>query len=559
MIFLLKLFLFLAIIFPFSAQADGQEKHALSMHENPKYSNDFSKLSYVSKESSRGGEVVLSAYGTFDTLNAFNIKGKKADGLDNLYDPLMRRVWDEPFSLYGLIAQSVIINEDRSEITYKLNPDARFHDGAPITAEDVKFSFEKHKEFGKPVTRKVYGLVAQVDIIDPQTIHFKFGDGYDAETAMILSIMRILPKHYWQDKDFGETTLVPPLGGGPYKIASLDPGRQIVYERVTDYWAADLPVNKYQYNFDQIEYDYYRDQTVSFEAFKSGEIDFWRESDIGRWKSGYSDAQNIMKAAFNHQRPEWLKAIIFNTRKPIFADKQTREALALAFPYDWINKNIFYDAYKPIRSVFPNSELASPEAKKPLLPERQRLRQATRLFKQAGWQVENGKLTKDGNALSYEILLNNPKDEKIALIYSKNLEKLGVTVNVRSVDSSQFLGRLNDFDYDMVFYRWINSLSPGNEQYIYWGSAAADQIGTRNYAGVKNEVVDQAIDKMVQAKTRQDLLSAAHDLDRELMAQYYFVPLFYKGYDNIAFTPKLKHPDSTPVYGPVFESWWVED
>lgn len=547
----------IALFFPFMVLAQETPVHGLSMHGDLKYQADFDHLDYVSTDSKKGGKLVHASFGTFDTLNAFNIKGNKADGLDYLYDPLMARVWDEPFSLYGLVAEKVIIPEDRSEITYILNPKARFHDGTAITTEDVKFSFEKHREFGKPVTRKVYGLVKTVEIKDTQTIRFAFDAGYDAETAMILSLMRIVPKHYWVDKDFGATTLEPPLGSGPYKVKSMDAGRQIVYERVADYWAADLSINRYQYNFDTIQYDYYRDQGVAFEALKAGKIDLWRENDIGRWLSGYEASPNIQKTGFEHGRPEWLRAIIFNTRKSIFEDVNVREALHMAFPYLWINKSLYHKSYKLIDSVFANSDLAAPElGTHNIIPDRMRVRQASKMLSEAGWVLENGVLKKDDQSLEFEILLNDPKDEKIALTYSKELEKLGVKANVRTVDSAQFQGRLNDFDYDMVFYRWINSLSPGNEQYIYWGSQSADQQGTRNYAGVKNEIVDAAIHDLVHAKTRAALLEAAHRMDLEIMKNHYFVPLYYLGKDNIAHSKALGFPAKTPVYGTVVETWW---
>ncbi|HCK31975.1 MAG: ABC transporter substrate-binding protein [Micavibrio sp.] len=551
----LILSLFVLLFSVSSVQAE-EVVYGMAMHGAPKYEVGFEKLDYVSDQAVKGGRFVRSAIGTFDTLNEFNIKGKKAEGLENLYDPLMRRVWDEPFSLYGLIAKEIIVPEDRSEITYILNPAAKFHDGTPITSEDVVFSFEQHKKHGKPVTRRVYSLVDHYEIISPQKIRFVLGEGYDAETVMILSIMRIVPKAYWQDKDFGATTLEPPLGSGPYKISAVDPGRRLVYERVKDYWAKDLPVNKYQYNFDEIVFDYYRDETVAFEALKTGNVDMWRENDIGRWVSAYKGLDSVKPVSFDHQRPEWLKAVIFNTRKDLFADLRVREALNLAFPYDWVNQTLFHNQLKVTQSVFANSELAASTQAAQKLPERQRLRKAVNLLKEAGWHVENGVLQKDGQDFTFEILLSNPDDEKIALSFVRSLEKLGIKANVRPVDSAQFLGRLNDYDYDMVFYRWINSLSPGNEQYVYWGSGSADQIGTRNYAGVKSDAVDMAINDMVNAKERGELVDAAHRLDIALMSGYYFIPLYYKGFDTVALSAAIAYPDMTPVYGPVTETWW---
>ncbi len=536
-------------------------QHAITMHGQPKYQEDFLHLDYANPDAPKGGTLTQSASGSFDTLNPYNIKGVKASGLTYLYDPLMRRVWDEPFGLYGLIAESVEIAPDRSEITYTLNPDARFHDGSQITSEDVAFSFEMHKTHGKPVTRQVYGLVKEVDIQSPRRIRFVFGEGYDAETAMILSIMRIVPKSYWHDKDFAATTLEPPLGNGPYKVSSLDPGRQITYERVQDYWAADLPVNKGHYNYDRLVYDYFRDNTVAFQALKAGAIDIWREQDIARWITGYNSTKDISQNAFKHGRPEWLKALIPNGAKPLFEEKSVRQALWLAFPYEWVNKNLYHDAYEPITSLFPNSELAADNAflKSQLnQPQRTRLRQANQLLQKAGWRVKDGILQKDGQIFTFEILLNNPEDEKIALTYKRNLSRLGIDASVRAVDSAQFLGRLNEFDYDMVFYRWINSLSPGNEQAIYWGTAAADQFGTRNYARVKDQEVDDAIHALVNAVSRAELIDAARKLDRKVLEDYRIIPLFYAGKDLIATRPSIAIPENTPVYGPVIETWWKQ-
>ncbi|MAS87964.1 MAG: ABC transporter substrate-binding protein [Micavibrio sp.] len=547
---------FLLIANPVQAQ---EAVHGIAMHGAPHYAADFQYLDYVSPQAKKGGILKQSQIGTFDTLNPFNIKGNKAAGLDGLYDPLMARVWDEPFSLYGLVAEKVIWPEDRSEITYILNPKAKFHDGIAITTADVAYSFEMHKKYGKPVTRQVYGLVKQVDIQSPTRIRFVFGEGYDRETAMILSLMRVVPKHYWKDKDFGATTLDAPLGSGPYKISSVDAGRQITYERVKDYWAKDLPINKYQYNFDTLVFDYYRDETVAFQALKTGDIDLWRESNIRRWVEGYG--KDLEKGKFEHGRPEQLNALIFNTRKPVFEDVNVRKALYMAFPYDWINKTLFQGQYKPITSVFANSELAATDNPLDAIlakPERKRLREAADLFKQAGWEVKDGVLMKEDKSFAFELLVNDPNDEKIALTYSRNLEKLGVKVTVRTVDSAQFLGRLNDFSYDMVFYRWINSLSPGNEQAIYWGSKAADAQGTRNYAGVKNVKIDKAIQIMGLAKDRSMLVNAAHILDREVIKNFYIIPLFYKGFDGITYKKNIKHPQTTPVYGPVLEAWWTE-
>ena len=499
-------------------------------------------------------------------------------------------VWDEPFGLYGLVAQSIEIADDRSWIIFNLNPKARFHDGHPMTAEDVKFSYESFLTHGHPVRRRVYGFVNKVDILNDHKIKFTFGDGYDAETALILAIMPVLPKHYWENKDISKTTLEPPLGSGPYQIKAFEPGRKITYERVDDYWGKDLPVNKGLYNFDEIRYLYYRDADIALEAFKSGETNLKREYDIATWNTSYKspriESGEIVKKAYAHHRPERVRAFIFNTRRAPLDDIRVRKALGIAFDSDRIN-NLFYDGkFKRIHSYFPNSELAHsgmPTGReleilsqyKDQLPDsvfsatvkddadnkRAQLRESLRLLKEAGYEIQDQNLVnvKTGEPLELELLLTSSTEEKIALFYKEALQRLGVRLNIRTVDAAQFTGRLDQFDYDMVSYQWVNSLSPGNEQMNYWGSAAATNNGSRNYAGANSPVIDALAMGIGASETRDELKAYTHALDRVLTNGYYSIPLFYLGADFIAHDQYLKSVDTTPMYGTVLESWWWQE
>lgn len=574
--------LFLALICV-AYPAAAKEIYGIAMNGEPAYQAGFSHLSYVNPDAPKGGTLKLAKTGTFNTLNNHIINGTAAEGLEYLNDKLMQRVWDEPFSLYGLVAEKADIAEDRSSVTFHLNPKARFHDGKPMTSEDVKFSFESYKKNGHPVRRRVYGLVDTVKIIDPQTIYFHFGEGYDRESVMILAMMPVLPKHYWEKTDITKTTLTAPLGSGPYKIKNIDPGRKITYERVTDYWAKDLPINRGLYNFDQISYSYFRDDDIALQAFKANDYDLRREYDITKWKTGYDgNMKNTTMEAIPHGRPEGLKSFVFNTRKAKFADRRVREAISLMFNGAWINKNFFYGELHRINSLYPNSELATQDVlsadeqaalepfketlpaeamEKPYrAPEtsgRDEQKKAMALLKDAGWIYRNQKLLDAaGNPFTFEILLDSTNDEKIALFFARSLQKIGITATVRTVDSSQFVGRLESFDFDMVTFRWINSLSPGNEQLNYWGSAAAEMNGSRNYAGIRNKAVDTIADSIARSGTRAELVGRTRALDRIISWDYDLIPWFYLGRDLTAYRDKLQRPQTVPVYGIVLESWW---
>lgn len=534
------------------------------MHGTPKYTQESVNVAYTNADAPKGGTIKHAAIGTFDTLNPYSIKGKAAQGLNLVYDRLMGRVWDEPFSMYPLIAESYETDEERSYISFTINPDARFSDGSPITAEDVLFSFETLKNSGRPNMRRVYRIVKTAAITDDGAVRFDFGDGHDRETALIIAMMPILSKSYWGGREFDATTLEIPVTNGPYKIASIDPGRRIIYERDENYWAKDLLVNKGHYNFDTVVYDYYRDDMSAFQAFKAGDSDLRREYDAGKWESAYDgnliESGIIIKEEIPHQRPERATGFIYNTRRAPFDDIAVREALALLMDHDWINANIFHGQYEQIRSYFPNSEFQA--LSKPRGPEtfnlRESLRRARDILQNAGWKVENGRMMKNGKPLSFELLITSPEDEKIALNFKKNLQRLGITMNIRVMDDAAFRGRLNNYDFDMVSYFWQSSLSPGTEQILYWGCQAAKEPARWNFPGICDDEIEALASAVANTQDREELVKTMRALDAKLMAGHYMIPLFYRGSDYIAHKATIKRPQETPIYGAVVETWWHE-
>lgn len=557
------------------------------MHGIPQYNAQSTHLGYANPDAPKGGTLRMAAIGTFDSLNPYAIKGSAAQGLALVYDRLMARVWDEPFTLYPLIADHVDVAPDRSAITIHVDPRARFHDGSPITADDVIFSYQTLRDSGRPNMRKVYRLIETVEKTDPLTVRFKLGEGYDQETIMIIAMMPVLSKSYWESRTFDSSTLDIPLLNGPYRIAEFDPGRRIVYERVPDYWAADLLTNKGHHNFDRIIYDYYRDDSVAFEAFKSGDLTLRREWDAGQWARAYdfpAALDNRVKTeALPHGRPERVRALIFNTRRPPFDDIRVRKALNLLLDFNWINKNIFYGQYKQIDSYFPNSELAATSKPGPreleiLTPwkdqiqstvfegkdtrppqtQREKLREADRLLKEAGWIVENGKRVKNGKPFSFEIILDAPENEKIALHFKRALEKMGIDVLIRVLDTAAYRGRLNEYNFDMTLYYWLSSLSPGTEQILYWGCAAANEPARWNFSGICNPAIDSIAQAIPETKTREDLVAHVRALDRILMSGDYMIPLYYGGTDYVSYWNPVHRPEKTPLYGMVLETWWMD-
>ena len=575
----------------FTSASFAEKTHGIAMHGKPKYEESFTHLDYVNPDASKGGVVRFGSYGSFDNLNRVAFKGSKAAGLGYVNDTLMRRVWDEAFSLYGLIAEFVEMPEDRSSVTFYLNPKATFHDGSPITRDDVLFSLETFQTKGTPNQKKTYGKVISTELIGNNGIKMVFVNNEDKELPLIVAgFLPIIPKKYYENIDVTKTFLDIPLGSGPYTIESLDPGRQIKYKRVENYWAKDLPVNKGLYNFDTIIYDYYKDSNVLVEAFKVGEYDFRREYNVKRWLSEYDfkavDSGEVILKEMNNDRPVGMNGLVMNTRKNIFNNRNVRLALSYAYDHEWINKTIYQNAYVRTDSFFDNSPLSSSglpsDAELELLnpwrdqipseiftetftpPKtdgsgnaRKNLLKAKEILQEEGWIIKNDKLTKDGKEFKFEFLIVSPSDEKIALAYQSNLKKLGITMEVRTVDSSQYQARLLNYDFDMIKRYWGVSLSPGNEQQFYWGSEVGKKDGSRNYPGINSPAVDALIEKLISAKNREELTTAIHALDRVLLWGHYVVPLYHSNKDRIAYWDFFEYPEKIPLYGIVIESWWV--
>ena len=570
----------------------AQSSHGIAMHGDLKYGADFRHLDYVNPDAPKGGQLRRAVRGTFDNLNPFLIKGVPAHGRHLVFESLLKRTWDEPFSLYGLIAETVSVPDDRSSVTFTLRPEARFHDGRPITVEDVLFSWETLKEKGRPNHRLYYKQVRHIERPGERSIRFVFDAASpDRELPLILGLMPIISKSYYAEVEFEKTTLVPPVGSGPYRIEKVDAGRSIVYRRDPGYWGRNLAVNRGQHNFDRVRYDYYRDGDVMIEAFKAGEYDLRLEFSGQRWAIAYdfpaaADGR-VKREILPNGRPSGMSALVFNARREIFADRRVRFALAHAFDFTAVNKTLLHGAYRRTRSIFDNSELGSrgvPQGRELALLEpfrsslppelfeepyrppgdggrvRVNLRAAKRILAGAGWVVRDGALrrTEDGLGMAFEILLVDPANEKIALAFARNLRRLGVEARVRTVDTPQFQNRRNTYDFDMIVYRWGMSLSPGNEQAFYWGSKAAGQEGTRNYPGIRNPAVDRLIERMTEAREREVFVDVVRAMDRVLLWGHHFVPLYYLQGDRVAYWNRFGRPRVTPLYGVVIDAWWED-
>lgn len=580
-----------------SFQSQGQEGekttlvHAVTIQGAPKYGPDFKNFDYVNPDAPKGGNVTLALQGTFDSFNPYIVKGTPTTV--SVYESLMVRSQDEPASDYGLIAESAELPASRTWVIFNLRPEARWHDGQPITAEDVVFSFNILKEKGSNTYRTYYGDVVRAEVISEKKVRFVFKNGDNPELSSIIGELPILPKHYWQNHDFTKPSLEIPLGSGPYKIVSFEAGRSITVERVKDYWGQNLPVRKGTNNFDRITYRYYRDSTVMFEAFKAGEYD-WRDENIARqWATGYDipavkDGQ-IIKERISHEIPKGVQALVYNIRRPLFQDIRLRQALGYLFDFEWMNKTLFWGQYQRSRSYFNNSEFASsrlPSAEELKILEpfrgqipdsvftqeftlsvtdgtgniRSQIRQALDLLKQAGWEIRDGKMVnqKTGQPLSFEILFNDQTYERIVASFVENLKKIGIDVNVRVIDPSQYQKRMEDFDFDMITDIFPQSLSPGNEQRDFWGSASADEAGSENTIGIKNKAIDQLIELIINAPDRQNLITRTHALDRVLLHNYFIIPEWYLSYHRIAYWNMFGHPTITPKYAIGFDAWWVD-
>jgi len=579
---------------PSEARAeDTTPTHAIAMHGSPKYGPDFTHFDYVNPNAPQGGTLRMAWVGGFDSLNPFIIKGRSAIGLGLMYDTLTTASADEPFTHYGLVAESIETPEDRSWVIFRLNPKARFHDGHPITAEDVLFSFDMLREDGAPHYRFYYADVAEAEALDDHTVKFTFSTNENRELPLVLGQLPLLPKHYWEGRDFSETTLEPPLGSGPYRVADFEVGRFIRYERVKDYWANDLPVTVGFYNFDAIQYDYYRDFTVVVEALKAGEYDLRSENIAKNWATAYQgelfDSGAMVMKNFPHHRVAFTQGFMMNMRRPPFDDPAVREAVAYAFDFKWANQNLFYGQYVRTRGNFDNSDLSAtgvPEGAELALLEpfrdqlpprlfteeynppdteepgeiRPNLRTGLGILRDAGWEIQDGVMTNTGTGerLTFEILLSDSSLERLTLPFVQNLKRLGAEATVRVVDTAQYQNRMNAFDYDMTTAIWAQSDSPGNEQRDFWSSETANVEGSRNLTGVSSPVVDALVEGIIRANTREDLVAACRALDRVLQWTFYMVPQYHAEADRLVFWNRFGYPDVIPDNGVSTMTWWID-
>ena len=587
------------------ASATITESHGYAQFGTLKYPARFTHFDWVNPQAPKGGTLRVMAFGTFDTVNPYTFKGTSPVttanflqyGINELNEPLMVGTGqyspsgDEPASSYGLIAQSVEYSEDRSWVVFNLRPEARFHDGAPVTAYDVAFSYRTLLKDGHPLYRTALQEVLRVDILNKQRIRFVFKRSGNPLLILRLGELPVLPQHYWKDRDFKATTFEPPLGSGPYRITSVTPGRQLIFERVKDYWGKDLPVNRGKYNFDRMEVEFYRDSDVAFEGFKAGEFDIYIEHQAKNWVNGYNFPAvrrgEVIKVQIPHQIPTQTQGLFMNSRRATFADVRTREALGLMFDFEWTNRALFSDAYKRTTSYYPNSEFSASglpvghewlmlKPYKEQLPvrlftepftlpktdgrgiPRETMRKALALLAEAGWKLHGQRLqNKDGQPLRFELLLVNPSLERLYQPYIENLNSIGIDARLRTVDRAQYKQRLDQFDFDMISMTLGQTLSPGLEQWQYFHSSQVNVKGSKNYAGIANPVVDHLLEQLLAARTRDEQVAAGKALDRVLLWQHYSIPNWYLNYHRLAYRNRLAFV-TTPPYTLGLSAWWLK-
>ncbi|MDO8533461.1 MAG: extracellular solute-binding protein [Xanthobacteraceae bacterium] len=575
-----------------ATQAMGEPRHAIAMHGEPAYRAGFSHFRYANPDAPKGGRLTQAFVGSFDSLNPLIVRGNAFQQVRGLViESLLARGSDEPFTLYGLIAEKVETDDERSYVVFHLDPRARFSDGKPITADDVLFSWRLLRDKGRPNHRAYYAKVARAEKIGERAVRFDFGQEHDRELPLILGLMPVLPRHAVDPERFEETGLAPPIGSGPYRVAEVRPGESVTLKRDPGYWGRDLPVNRGHYNFDELRFDFYRDANTWFEAFKRKLYDVRFETDPGRWTTQYdfpaAKQGRLIRESIASGQPKPLLALVFNTRRTLFADQRVREALIELFDFEWANANLYHGAYRRTASYFEGSELsargrpADRRERALLLPfadavrtdvldgkyqppvsdgfgrDRARLKRALDLFAAAGWSLSGGVLTnKTGEAFSFEILIASKDEERLSLAYQSMLRRAGIEAKVRIVDGAQFERRRQNYEFDMMPYVWGQSLSPGNEQFFYFGAEATDVPGTRNYMGAKSRAIDGLIAALLQARARDDFVAAVRALDRVLMSGLYVVPLYHLPEEWIARWPGIEHPREISLYGPLIETWW---
>ena len=599
------LLLTFSLVLSTTAAATISESHGYAQFGVLKYPASFTHFDWVNPEAPKAGTLRIMANGTFDTLNPYTFKGSSPIstanfgqyGVSELNEPLMVGTGqydpsgDEPTSSYGLIAKTVEYSDDRSWVVFNLRPEARFHDGKPITAYDVAFSYRTLLKDGHPQYRTALQEVQRVDILNRHRIRFVFKRSGNPLLILRLGELPVLPQHYWKNRDFKATSFEPPLGSGPYRITQVRPGRSLVFERVKDYWGKDLPVNRGKYNFNRVEVEFYRDADVAFEGFKAGEFDIYIEHQAKNWLTGYDfpavTEGKVIKAQIAHQIPTQTQGLFMNTRRGAFADIRVREALGLMFNFEWTNRTLFNDAYMRSTSYYPNSEFTSsglPAGREFLMlaPYREQLpatlftqpfavsktdgggvprdsiRKALGLLADAGWTfTERGLTNSAGQPLRFEILLVNPNLERILQPYIEDLTRIGVDAHLRTVDRAQYKQRLDQFDFDMILMTLNQTLSPGLEQWQYFHSSQANIKGSKNYAGVANPVVDNLLNQLLAAKTRDDQVAATRALDRVLLWQHYMIPNWYLNNHRLAYRNRFAMV-TTPPYTLGLRAWWLK-
>ncbi|RYC17250.1 extracellular solute-binding protein [Ciceribacter ferrooxidans] len=593
--------LLLPILFlGFSGLAQAEPVHGIAMHGQVALPADYTHFPYVNPQVKKGGKISYGVVGTFDSLNPFVIKGMRttARGVwdpeyGNLfYEALMQRSSDEPFSLYGLLAESVEWDEERSFIQFNLNPKAHWHDGKPVTAEDVIFSFKLLAEKGRPPYNKRLDVVSKMEQVGERSVRFTFNEKANRETPLILALsMPILPKHAVDPATFEQTSLAIPVASGPYKIKSIQPGERIVWQRDPDYWGKDIPSKVGFDNYDEISVTYFLQDSTLFEAFKKGDVDVYPDGDANHWDRAYDfpavQKGDVVKEVFKPGLPSGMLGFVFNTRRPIFADVRVREALSLAFDFEWMNKTLYDNAFQRTQSFWQNSKLGAygnaADARELALlgpakdkigaeilagtytmpvtdasgSDRKVLREAVGLLKEAGYTIQGGKMVDAaGKPLAFEVMTQNAGQEKMAVAYQRALKMIGVDMAIRTVDDAQYQARSNSFDYDMIIKAYTSSLSPGAEQVNRWGSASKDAQGSFNYAGVADPDIDRMIDALMNARTQEDFQAAVRAYDRLLVDGHYVVPLYHLGEQWVAHWTRIARPEQVPLYGYQLPTWW---
>ncbi|MGO4715335.1 extracellular solute-binding protein [Bradyrhizobium sp. 2TAF24] len=578
-----------------AAAAPAPATSGLAMHGTPALPPDVDHMPYANPTAPRGGRLTFGVLGTFDSLNPLIVKGLAVQQIRGyVIESLLTRGQNEPFTLYGLLADRVETDDARSFVTFHLNPKARFSDGRPVLAEDVLFSFALLRDHGRPNHRLYYAKVVHADALDLRTVRFDFGDAGDRELPLILGLMPVLPKHAVDAGRFEDTTLAPPLGSGPYRVTEVNPGVRVTLKRAQDYWGNDLAVNRGLWNFDEVRLDYYREANGAFEAFKRGLYDFRIETDPLRWHEGYdfpaARRGEVVRTELRTGLPQPSEFLVFNTRRPMFGDRRVRQALTLLFDFEWINRNYFFGLYARAGGFFAGSELSAygrsaddrerallAPYRQAVLPEildgswrlpmsdasgrdRDTLRAALKLLDDAGYELDGTTLRNKANKapFGFEFLVTTREQERIALALARDVRRAGIAITVRVVDAVQYDQRKLAYDFDMIQNRWDQSLSPGNEQSFYWGSAAADNPGTRNYMGAREPAIDAMIGALLEARARPDFVAAVRALDRVLMSGFYAIPLYNADRQWIARWNRIQQPQTNALSGYLPETWWQQ-